>query len=193
MGRPREFNADEALDRALHVFWTKGYAATSMQDLLEAMGLSKSSFYEFFGNKHDVFMAALRRYGDREAARLGACVGSGGCARRLIEVQLRSVIERSTGEGDRRGCLTVNCAVELAPHDSVIGTAVAAHLDCMEELYHRLIARGQSEGAIARRHDPRALARYLVNALCGLQVMAKAGRDAAALNDTVSTILTALD
>ena len=72
MGRPREFNADEALDRALHVFWTKGYAATSMQDLLDAMGLSKSSFYESFGSKHDAFMAALRRYGDREVARLDA-------------------------------------------------------------------------------------------------------------------------
>ena len=87
MGRPREFNADEALDRALHVFWTKGYAATSMQDLLDAMGLSKSSFYEFFGSKHDAFMAALRRYGDREVARLDATVCSGGCARRLIEIQ----------------------------------------------------------------------------------------------------------
>jgi TetR/AcrR family transcriptional repressor of nem operon len=193
MGRPREFNADEALDRALHVFWAKGYAATSMTDLLEAMGLSKSSFYESFGNKHDVFMAALRRYGDRETARLGACVGSGSCARRLIEVQLRSIVERSTGDGDRRGCLTVNCAVELAPHDPAIGSAVVAHLDSMEELYVSLITRGQDEGAISRRHDARALARYLLNALCGLQVMAKVGRDEAALNETVSTILSVLD
>lgn len=193
MGRPREFNADEALDRALHVFWTKGYAGTSMTDLLEAMGLSKSSFYEFFGSKHEAFMAALRRYGDREAARLDACVGSAGCARRLIEVQLRSIIERPSAEGDRRGCLTVNCAVELAPHDPLIETAIAAHLDRMEELYHRLIARGQADGGISTRHDPRTLARYLVNSLCGLQVMAKAGRDPQALEDVVLTTLEALD
>jgi TetR/AcrR family transcriptional regulator, transcriptional repressor for nem operon len=193
MGRPREFNADEALDRALHVFWTKGYAATSMQDLLDAMGLSKSSFYEFFGSKHDAFMAALRRYGDREVARLDATVCSGGCARRLIEIQLRSVIERPSGEGDRRGCLTVNCAVELAPHDPTVHTAVANHLDRMEELFHRLIARGQEEGGISRRHDARSLARYLVNALCGLQVMAKADRNSQTLDDVVTTILAALD
>ncbi|EWY40173.1 TetR family transcriptional regulator [Skermanella stibiiresistens SB22] len=193
MGRPRKFNADEALDRALHVFWSKGYAATSMTDLLDAMGLSKSSFYEFFGNKHDAFMAALRRYADREVARLDASVCSGGCARRLIEIQLRGVIDRPTGEGDRRGCLTVNCAVELAPHDPVIESAVTAHMDRMEELFHRLIARGQAEGGISSRQDARMLARYLLNGLCGLQVMAKAGRDAKSLEDVVSTILTALD
>ena len=119
--------------------------------------------------------------------------GSGGCARRLIEIQLRSVIERPSGEGDRRGCLTVNCAVELAPHDPTVHTAVSNHLDRMEELFHRLIAQGQEEGGISRRHDARSLARYLVNALCGLQVMAKADRNCQTLDDVVTTILAALD
>ena len=126
MGRPREFDEQQALDAALQVFWDKGYEGSSLADLIAAMGISKSSFYDTFESKHALFLAALDRYNED---------GSGGEVARLIEgaasvragiaAVFEGVIERMAGQGNRRGCFVHNCAVEVAPHDPAAAAKVS--------------------------------------------------------------------
>ena len=115
LGRPRGFDADAALRAALEVFWTRGYAATSLDDLTDAMGLSRSSFYACFGSKHELLMAAVRLYADERFASLTAQATANPDARLAIHEMLAAI---ANIEGGNRGCLFVNAVAELAPNDA---------------------------------------------------------------------------
>ena len=121
MARPREFDTEEALEKALQVFWAKGYEAASLCDLIGAMGISKSSFYEAFGSKRDLFLATLDRYNEHEAGRHARDLIEGAeSVRAGIAAVFERQIEVMAGQGDRRGCFLNNCAVEMAPHDPAV-------------------------------------------------------------------------
>ncbi|MFQ5775406.1 MAG: TetR/AcrR family transcriptional regulator [Kiloniellaceae bacterium] len=193
MGRPREFDENEALERAMEVFWAKGYEAASLQDLTEAMGLSRSSFYETFGSKHALFLAAIERYGDIIARRLEADLAGCRPAREAIARVFEIAVETAVDEGDLRGCFLGNCAVEVSPNDPAAAAQVRAGLARIEDKFYQAVRRGQNAGEIPTERDARALARYLVGSLNGLRVTAKANPDAAALRDIVRIVLAALD
>lgn len=193
MGRPRTFDERQALDRALEVFWAKGYEAASLSDLTQAMGLSKSSFYHAFGSKHDAFLAAIDRYGSTVAAKLAEDLRRDRPARAAIAAVFETAVEQAVGAGDRRGCFIGNCAAEVAASDPAAAERIVVGLRRIENAFHDAILRGQATGEISRRHDPRALARYLTSSLNGLRVVAKANPDTAALRDVVRIALTALD
>lgn len=194
MGRPREFDESQALDAALQVFWDKGYESTSLADLIAAMGISKSSFYDTFESKHALFLAALDRYNEGgSGGDIAALIAGAGSVRAGIAAVFEGVIERMAGRGDRRGCFVHNCAVEVAPHDPAAAAKVSAGLGCMEEAFLAAVERGQAAGEIPARHDAVALARYLASSLNGLMVLAKAGRDRLALRQVVDITLAALD
>jgi TetR/AcrR family transcriptional repressor of nem operon len=111
--RTKEFRPEAALDAAMHLFWLKGYGATSMRDLLEGMGIGRGSFYDTFGDKHALFLAALDRFEEARTSWVDeALEGSGADG---IEEVFRRTVEGMTGSGPRRGCLLANTAVELAP------------------------------------------------------------------------------
>lgn len=120
MPRPRSFDRDDALEAALGLFWAKGYEATSLADLTRAMGLSKSSLYDTFGDKHTLFLAAFDRYADtRLGPALAMLEDTSRPARIRLEAFLRRFITIKVRDGDRRGCMIGNTAVELAPHDDL--------------------------------------------------------------------------
>jgi len=193
MARPREFDTDDALDRAVEVFWTHGFEATSLVDLTAAMGISKSSLYETYGNKHDLFLAALGRYADSRLGQAVAILESDLPGREAIAAMFDLLLARALSGGTRTGCFLANCASEMAPHDRDAERRVAAALGRMEDAFARAVERGQAAGDIPRRHEARALARFLVTSANGLQVMSKAGRDRAALEDAKRIVLAALD
>ena len=193
MPRCRAFDADEALEKAMQVFWAKGYEATSLNDLTAAMGLSKSSFYETFGCKHELFLAALDRYNETVAG-CGAAeiIDRAGGARAGITAVFRHYVDVMSGGGDRRGCFVGNSAVEMAPHDAAAAAKVSAGLSRLEETFLRAVERGQAAGEIPLRHGATALARYLTGSLNGLILLAKAGRDRLALQEVARITLSAL-
>ena len=194
MVRPREFNAEDALERAMQLFWAKGYEATSLSDLTAAMGLSKSSLYDTFGSKHELFLAAMDRYNETVAARRAAGVIDGAKDSRAgIAAVFAAFLDEMVGQGEKRGCFVNNSAVELAPHDAAVAARVAAGLAHLEESFHGAVRQGQEAGDIAERHDARALARYLTASLNGLVVLAKANPERAALEEVVGVVLAALD
>lgn len=176
MPRNREFDIDQALDQALTAFWVKGYAATSMTDLMAAMGLSKSSFYQCFGSKREALLAALSRYSVRGLAEARLHFSVAGPVAPLLAAWVRHSIDAGVCRpGQRCGCLIVNVAVELAPHDREIEDAVRDHLDKLADFLAGEIARGHHDGSVPQRFESAQSADMLLNLVAGLQVLAKGG------------------
>lgn len=193
MARPREFDTTEALNEAMQVFWTKGFEATSLNDLIGAMKLSKSSFYDTFGSKHEVFLAAIEHYKKTVTAQVSAVSELDAPARKLIGSLFERAVERITEEDGRRGCFLNNCAVEVALHDPAAAKLIGGGFGIMEDTFFALVQRGQAEGGIGAAKNPRALARYLTSSLNGIMVMGKAQPDREALSDVARIALTVLD
>jgi TetR/AcrR family transcriptional regulator, transcriptional repressor for nem operon len=193
MARPQEFEASEALKSAMRVFWRKGYEAASLNDILSATGLSKSSLYATFGDKRELFLAAFEAYRRERLQRLEIALNDGQPARQSIEKFFRQGVAHAESPEHAYGCMTANEAVELAPHDLDIQQLVMEDFQAVEQAFARAILRGQADGSIARDKEPRQLARFLVVSLQGLQVMTRAKSRRALLDDTLTVMLAALD
>jgi TetR/AcrR family transcriptional repressor of nem operon len=189
MARPREFDETRALGAARDLFWQHGYEATSLADLLDAMGIAKSSFYETFGSKHALFLRALADYQSERESTARARMAGAPSARAAIEALFRGIVASE----EAKGCMTCNEAVELAPRDRAVEAEVGRGLGGLETLLAETVGRGQRDGSIARHHDASALARLLMVAFNGLQVMIRARMERARLDETVGIVLTLLD
>ena len=193
MARTKAFDEDEVMERAMQVFWRRGYRATSLADLLAAMGLSKSSFYETFGTKRDLLLTAVERYAAAGMGGLIAPLLAPDASRPAIAATLTNMVRHARSAAGRRGCLVNNVLGEVAPHDPVVLAATRKHLGRLEVLLATVVTRGQAKGEITRREPARALARFLANAFAGLNLAAKARPDKTTLDDVVRTTLRALD
>ncbi len=192
MARPREFDRNSALEKAMQAFWTKGYAATSVADLTEVMGLSKSSFYGAFGDKHAVFLQAIDFYRDNVTAQVRSVVDLPAPAHQVIRSVLGRAVDRILEPDGRRGCFLNNSAVEVGPDDPEAAARCRGGLAVMEDTFHRLVVRGQTEGGISTDKDPQALARFLTGTVNGIMVIGKANPDRRTLDDIVDAAMSAL-
>lgn len=193
MARPREFDPTTALDGAMHLFWARGYQAASLNDLIEAMGLSKSSFYESFGTKRDVLLEALRRYGETAMTGRIEPLLRPEAGRKEIEQTFACMVAHALRPVGPRGCLVNHCMAEVAPHDPEILAAGLVVRNRLENALAKAIGRGQQDGTISTREKPRALARFLVNALSGINLAARSRPAKSMLDDIVRVTLRALD
>ena len=194
MARPKEFDPDQALEKAMHVFWHKGYEATSMEDLLSAMDLNRGSLYATFGDKRELFLKAMDRYytGGGIGSRI-SILSQPGPALPLIRRFIGAMLEFGLSDPLRRGCMITNTVMELAPHEKDIAKKVTGRLQMAEEAFFRLLTRAKQEGELAKNKDPRALARVLVTMMQGTIVMIKAGTPADVVKDTAEAALAILD
>ncbi len=174
-GRPRTFDAEAVAERAMQLFWQKGYEATSMAELLDAMGIGRSSFYQSFGSKQDAFLLAVRRYRDQLVARLRRSLDEADSGWGFIEQTLASVGDGTRTDGGRRGCLVFNAAAEVAPGKSEIGARVRASIDAFTVVFADAARRAQREGELPAERDATIVGRQAVMAMSGLQTLAKAG------------------
>ncbi|MEV6750912.1 TetR/AcrR family transcriptional regulator [Streptomyces sp. NPDC051214] len=173
MGRPKQFDPDAAVERAMDVFWRKGYAATTPQDLVDALGIGKGSLYNTFGSKHALFERALRRYRDSQAAALVEMLEESGPVRERLRAALWLLVELDLADPDRRGCMAVNAAAELAGTDEVATELVRRMFDRTEEAFTSLAEKGQRAGEIDPGRDARAIGSLLVTTVVGLRLMAR--------------------
>lgn len=171
MGRPREFEIDEALDKAMGAFWLKGYEATSLCDLMRATGLQKGSIYKAFGDKRSLFVQALRRYLDTGFERVRGTLTSAPTAKEGIERWLQMSL--GVCSDTKRGCFAVNAVVELAPHDDGIRRILDRHFGRVREVLAETVRRGQASGEFRADIDPRDAADFLSVFVSGLAAASK--------------------
>jgi TetR/AcrR family transcriptional repressor of nem operon len=174
-GRPREFDMDDALDKAIGIFREHGFHATSVSDLTDAMGLASGSIYKAFKDKRAVFLAAFDRYTsvrNEQFRRVAAAATTG--IERLRNV-LSFYVKSSQGAEGRRGCLVVGSAVEMAIFDPEISARVTAALKKNEAFLAELIQQGQSDGSISSDVNAENTARVMVCLTQGMRVVGKTG------------------
>lgn len=193
MARHKEFDREEVLERAMGLFWEKGYEATSVRDLVGRLGIGQGSLYATFGGKHDLFLAALDRYRATQEPQLAALLDGPGTAKEKLRRVFEGVVAEAASEGGRRGCFMVNSAVELAPRDPETAGRVEANAAGAEAMFGRLLARASARGEISADRDPLALVRFLFSASQGLRVLARAGARKEVLDDVVDVTLSVLD
>ncbi len=194
MPRHREFDLDAALDTAMEEFWRCGYEATSLSDLLAAIGIHKGSLYQAFGDKHSLYVAALERYLARARAELSDRLEHAETAREGLILWLRSAAERCACTNARMGCFGVNAIVELAPHDETVREIVARHIASIERIVQGAISRGRRSGEIRSNAPSPRLAKVLVSSVFGLYVRAKAAPyKAREVEEIVATVSKVLD
>lgn len=174
-GRPIEFDPDQVVASATAAFWSKGYEATSLQDLLDATGLSKSSLYQSFGGKQQLFGRCISAYTDRMVALLLERLGGSGSAMQFICTVLTEI--GSEGAHGRRpiGCLVMNTASEFGQREPVFAEWVDSGISRVRAVMLRAIEQGQRAGEISRSRSAAALADYLMSSIAGLRTMVKAG------------------
>jgi TetR/AcrR family transcriptional repressor of nem operon len=168
--RTKEFEPDAIAEAAMRVFWHRGYAATSIQDLVEGTGLSRSSLYSTFQSKQGLYQHALRRYEEVTTTNV-LLLSSPGLPKALIRQYLMRVAEDELH--DPRGCLVANATLELAGHDEAVAGLVAHNFQRLQKALEKVIKRGQLSGEIASPKAPSALARFLVNTAQGMRVLGK--------------------
>ena len=192
MARHKEFDPDKALEKAMHLFWLKGYEATSVQQLCDHMGIKKGSLYDTFGDKRTLFLAALNQYLKLNAppADLVEQLGS---AKSAIVGIFNQIVDASVHDKECRGCFMINSIVELAPIDPEFALMSANRRKEYEDMFHHLLVTAQEMGEIAPSGNLIALARFLTNAVFGLRVTAKSTQERNILQDIVASTLSILD
>jgi len=188
MARHKDFDPDLALDKAMRLFWRRGYHATSIQDLVEATGINRASLYATFGGKEELFLAAVERYlAEVNRARLSKLQGNPS-PRAAIRGYFDDLIDFATGDGRRLGCMLTNAAVEFGERGDRIGQRVYGLFDEVEEALTVLIERGQKAGEIDTARDPRASARFLLTMINGMRVMSRVKPDETWMRDASSGV-----
>lgn len=192
IGRPREYDPAKALDAAMEIFWRRGYEGTSLNDLLIATGLSKSSFYQAFKSKHEVFRRALTRYCDDLTERLRNKLLASNSGWDFIESVMMTAVSEARESDCPRGCMIVNVATEFSNRDARIGKLVADGVKRVTEIFSAAVKRAQKEGSIPAEKDPTLLGRYLLSSLSGLRTLVKAGNSHTSIAAVVTVIMASL-
>jgi TetR/AcrR family transcriptional repressor of nem operon len=193
MPRPREFDEAAALDAATACFWTRGYEATSTRELAAKMGIVGASLYNAFGDKRALFRRALDRYVDRgfgdRAARLERSLPP----RAAIQAFFDDVIERTVNDPERKGCLLVNSALDVGPHDPEFHRLIRKTLKRVEAFFGRCVAAGQLNGTISTAHSAEDLGRMLLAILLGIRVLARSRPQRGVLEGLLRPVSALLD
>ncbi|MGY2046628.1 TetR/AcrR family transcriptional regulator [Methylobacterium sp. JK268] len=191
-GRPREFDIDEALDKAVRVFSERGYHATSIGDLTDAMELTQGSLYKAFKDKRAVFLAAFDRNKAVRNEKLARAIERGTTGLERVRNALTFYVESSHGADGVQGCLVVGSAAELAIFDDEVAQRVEASFDRNEALMAALIEQGRSDGSIPAGIDSAATARLMLCLLQGMRVIGKTGRTRAEMAAVVEVAMRTL-
>ena len=193
VGRPREFELDDAVRKAMGVFWDRGYHDASLPDLLEGMELSRGSFYKAFVDKRGVYLRALDLYIEDAIRKLGEILHANPSPKAAIREAFSRQVEESSGKEGLRGCFVVLSAVEMLPADEEVSARISRLFRRLQDLYAAAIIRAQALGEIDPGLDGRTLARFLVCQIQGMRVLGKAGADRDATRAMVDFALRPLD
>ncbi len=174
-GRPIKFDPDQAAEAAMQVFWARGYESASTAELLQAMELSRSSLYQAFGNKEQLFIRCLHRYRDGLLKRLREQLDAAPSATQFLRELFLGTAASAGSDRARLGCLVFNSASELGNRTDPAALSASDSVERIAALFRTAVARAQREGDIDPATDARALADYLTLGMAGLRTLIKSG------------------
>lgn len=192
MARTKDFDEDEVLVKAVRLFWHKGYNGTSMQDLVDGLGISRSSLYDTYGDKHALFIKALDSYKKSAADKMQGIIDHSASAKDAIKQLLEMTTNDLICDQQHKGCFLINAAVEVAPHDKEVSNIICQNDQQIEGFFYDAIKKGQNSGEISNKQDARALARFIFNTVKGIRVSAKAVTDKSIFDDITKLTLSVL-
>jgi len=193
MARTKDFDENEVLQKAMNLFWHQGYNGTSMQDLVDGLGISRSSMYDTFGDKHTLFIRALENYRQIAMNEMKAIVDNAPTAKDAIRKMFEYTVTELLRDDQHRGCFMVNAGVELAPHDQEVNKMLCDNDRQLEKYFNEAIKKGQSNGEISDEQSSHALAQFILNSIKGIRVTAKSGADKKVFQDIVEVTMRVLD
>jgi len=193
MPKNKQFNETDVLDKAKDLFNKKGYNGTSMDELVQATGLSRSSIYDTFGDKYSLYIRSLEHYKNQSKATIEKAMEKIISPQKKIHFFFDNVVQDILNDRGRKGCLMVNATTELAGADTKIANIACINMEEMEEKFLQWVKEGQAAGEISKSFAARSLARHLYNTITGLRVTGKTKPDKNFLKDIVKTSLSILD
>lgn len=177
MARSKEFDPEHVVGSALELFWRQGYANTSMQDLVDHLGIGRGSLYDTFGSKHELWVRALTRYCEEGNRAILDVLEADGPLIPRLHAALVALVEQDLADPDRRGCMLVNAAMETLPADADAAAQAERSFDEIERGFESAIRLAQLDGEVGESVDPAATAAFLLTLMEGLRVVAKATAD----------------
>src|SRR3569833_690038 len=193
MGKTKLFDEQAVLQKAICLFWDKGYNGTSMQDLVDGLGISRSSLYDTFGDKHALFLRSLENYRQMAAAKFQTIINesptSKGAVRGLLDFTTRELLN----DDEHKGCFLVFAAVEVAPHDDEVNKIICQNDKQIEDFFYTAIKNGQDKGEISICQYSRTLAGFIINAIKGIRVTAKSTNDKKHFKDIIDLTMSVLN
>jgi TetR/AcrR family transcriptional repressor of nem operon len=190
MARKREFDEVEALKQAMQLFWVQGYEKTSMDDLVNHMGVHRKSIYDTFGNKHELFIKALEYYKTAIGQQMLQHIANKESA--LNKIKALFDFSMWSNEEQAKGCLVVNTAVELSLHDEVIAQIVRTNFDETEKVIYQILQQGQTTGEFSSQLDLAVTTKFIHNALIGIRVQLKTTEEQQKLQPIIDMTLQVL-
>ena len=192
MARPREFDRQEVLAKATVLFWEKGFAETTLDELDRATGLHRGSIYNAFGDKRQLYLDCLDFYGEREMVAAAALL-TGEPAAKAIRQLFGGLVTAVVKDGKRRGCLLCNASVDEAPYDPAVEARVLAHIGTLRRAFSQSLSAYRPPRTSAERVALRRLADHLTASYMGLWVLAKAGFPEQVLRNVVASVMHSVD
>lgn len=193
MGRTKSFNRDEVLDKAVKLFWEKGYADTSANDLVTQLGLSRSSLYDTFGDKRTLYLETLKRYQQQAARQFEKLESHYPDAKSLLRFLLESSIKLTHDKKDFKGCYMVNATIETPHTDSEVFEILSLNREVFESNFTRMIQQDMDHGLITNKASAVALANFVFSSISGFRIMVKSQTPQENLNKIIEVTLSVLD
>jgi TetR/AcrR family transcriptional regulator, transcriptional repressor for nem operon len=189
MARSREFEEIEVLEKAVKLFSRKGYNGISMQELVDGLGINRSSIYDSFGDKQELFTAALKYYRQANTAQMLKMIEESGDIKKTIQDIFEHVKEESLNEKNHEGCMMVNTAVELASHEKKIFSLVFDNMSVVQGSLAKAIKAAQARNEVSKKNTAEALANSILTAINGLRVAAKWGAEKKVFDDVMKVTM----
>ncbi|MDR0125073.1 MULTISPECIES: TetR/AcrR family transcriptional regulator [Bacillus] len=192
MVRQREFDEEKALDDAMLLFWEKGYKATTLSDLTAKMGIQRPSLYSAFGDKKELFEAALRKYTKLHASHIRTKLQNNLSVKEAFRTFFEDLVEEEYRDSPSKGCFCINTIVELAPHEEKFEILTREHQMYLSVIFQEKIVQGIRSGELESNLNAKALAQTLVVSLIGLTVFIKSRPERSFVDHSVAMILSIL-
>ena len=192
MSRTKSFDEDRALNAAVDCIWARGYEATSVRDLGDAMGIGGASLYNAYGDKRELFVRALERYANRSMRERIARIEAHYPPIEAIAAFLAEIVDRSARDPECKGCLLVNSALDVVSRDPELGEAVAAYFGEIRGFFRRNLEAAHRAGTVAPTLDIEVMAGHLLGIVIAVRVLARTGAKRRALENVTQPALEAL-